>query len=56
MILKKNLKTQKAQNSVEYLVLFAIIATLTLLGITDVWPRLQNAGIALFDKAMNAMR
>lgn len=55
MILKNNLKTQKAQSSVEYLMLFAIIATLTLLGITNVFPRLQSAGVELFNKAMQAM-
>ena len=63
MTFKKSLKTRKAQSSVEYVVLFAIIASLTLLGITTFLPRLRKAlgeteegkvvEGSFFDKAMN---
>ena len=65
MILKNNLKTQKAQSSVEYLMLFAIIAVLTLLSLSQLFPSLRetmeetsDGNIVpggFFDKAMQAM-
>ena len=55
MTLEKNLKDKKAQSTVEYLVLFAIIALLALLSITQMFPRLQAAGEDYFTKSVNAL-
>ena len=55
MTLKKSLKDKKAQGTLEYLVLFTIIALLTLLCITEVFPRLKTAGEDYFTKAVNAL-
>jgi len=66
MTLKKGLKIRKAQSSVEYLVLFAIIATLTLLSVTRLLPALRETlgqnekgevvSGGFFDKALKAMK
>ena len=55
MTLKKNLKNIKAQSTVEYLVLFGVITLLTLLCITEVFPRLKTAGEDYFTKSVNAL-
>jgi len=55
MSLKKSLRKNIAQSTVEYLILFAIIAVLTLLSITEVFPRLKSAGEGYFTKAVNAL-
>ncbi len=55
MTLKNRLKTKKAQSTVEYILLFAIIAVLTLISVTKALPRLQTAGQDYFNKAVNAL-
>jgi competence protein ComGC len=66
MNLKNNLGIKKAQTTVEYLVLFAIIAMLTLLGITTFFPRFRsvlgetNTGTVVangfFNRSLQALR
>lgn len=50
-----NQKIIKAQSSVEYIVLFAIIASLTLLSVTQMLPRMRTALDGFFWGACNAM-
>lgn len=39
----------------EYFVLFAIIASLTILGVAQMFPRMQNTGENYFQSAVAAM-
>ncbi len=65
MTFKKGLKSRRAQSSVEYVVLFAILAIITILSITSFLPRLRKTlgeneegkieEGSLFDRAINAM-
>ena len=47
---------RKAQSAIEYTILFAIIAMLTLIGFSQVFPKIQAAGGTLFNKAVKAMK
>ncbi len=51
MTLKKflrMLKNQRGQSSVEFFVLFSIVAVLTLLSLTTFYPKIQNKGDEVF--------
>lgn len=55
MSLKKFLKTKKrnqAQASLEYFVLLLVMVSLTLLGITTLFPNVKLKGEVLFQKAV----
>ncbi|MBU1726884.1 MAG: class III signal peptide-containing protein [Candidatus Omnitrophica bacterium] len=51
----KSLKTKRGQSSIEYIVLFAIIAVLTLLGVSELFPRIQSAGQYSLSRSLSNM-
>jgi len=55
MILKNILRQKTAQSSVEYLVLFTIIAVLTLLGISQMFKKVKDSGDVVYNKAVEGM-
>ena len=55
MSLIKVLKTKRGQSSIEYIVLFAILAVLTLLGVTQLYPDIQRSGEISLSRSLAAM-
>lgn len=56
MSLKKFLKIESGQASLEYFILLLVIASLTLLSVTSVFPKVTGAGRGLFTKAVERIR
>jgi uncharacterized protein (UPF0333 family) len=52
MRLKKFLKTESGQVSLEYFLLLLVTASLTILSVTALFPKVKDAGNELFDKAV----
>jgi len=49
MNLKKNLK---AQASLEYFIIFALLASLTILSLSSFWPKVRGTSQNLFSEAV----
>lgn len=56
MSLKKFLETERAQVSLEYFLLLLVIAGLTILSVTTVFPKVKDAGNGLFTRAVEEIR